>query len=128
MDLIALMIFFGVSLVGCTLIISDSKLMAPLRDWIRNKNVPFIFGHKLVDMMECPQCCGTWVGIFGFWVAFPFIPIHWTYWQMIMLFPVCILSGAACSVLAVLTRALQDWLTLNISIPEGIFDEAIDKK
>jgi hypothetical protein len=123
MFLLAILLFFAVALVGMTSIIVDSKVMLPLREWVKEKKIPFIFGHELIDMMECHQCAGFWVGMTMWPLALPFLPIEWTFWRLLVLVPMGILVGCAISILAPLTRALQDWLTLNITIPENLWND-----
>lgn len=46
-------LLFG--LVGITFIITDSKIVAPIRN--------LFGGTKIGEMLECGQCTGFWVGI-----------------------------------------------------------------
>ncbi len=56
--------FFALVAIGMTHIIVDSSIFAPVRDWIRAKMPGFV--SKII---ECYQCCGTWVGFFAaFWL------------------------------------------------------------
>jgi len=51
-------LFFAAA-VGLTLIIVDSALIAPIRDWVADRD-----SLSLVSkMIECYQCCGFWCGI-----------------------------------------------------------------
>ena len=127
MELFSILLFFAVAFVGMTSIITESRLMAPVRDWVKEKDIPFIFGHKLIEMLECPQCSGFWVGSTLWPLVLPFLPFRWTGWQLLTLIPMGLLAGSAISILSVLTRALQDYLTLNITIPEGLLNEEANK-
>lgn len=60
--------FFALAVVGMTHIIVDSNLFAPIRDWIKGRSEAKFFGF-LSRIIECYQCCGTWVGFFAaFWL------------------------------------------------------------
>ena len=123
MELFSVMLFFAVAFVGLTSLIVDSKVMAPVREFIERKKVPFIFGHKLIDALNCHQCTGFWVGLTMWPLTLPFLPIEWSLWKLLVLIPTGVLVGCAISILAPLTRALQDYLTLNVSIPENLWNE-----
>lgn len=59
------LLFFALAVIGMTHIIVDSSLFLPVRDWIKAKLPEFI--SKII---ECYQCCGTWVGFFvTFWLV-----------------------------------------------------------
>ena len=59
-----LLVFFVFAVIGMTHIIVDSSLFEPVREWIKDKLHPFFS-----RVIECYQCCGTWVGFFvTFWL------------------------------------------------------------
>lgn len=63
----AQLLFFALATIGMTHIIVDSSLMQRFRDFVKDR-LPAFFGK----VIECYQCCGTWVGFFtAFWL------IHW---------------------------------------------------
>jgi hypothetical protein len=119
---VAIPLFFAIGLVGLTHIIVDSKIMSGWRERVRENDVPFL-GYKLYDMMTCHQCTGFWVGLFGWPWAIPFLSIEWSFSKVFALPVVAILSGSAISLLAMMTRSCIDWLTLNIQIPEELWNE-----
>ena len=58
------LVFFAFATIGMTHIIVDSSIFAPVRDFVKEK-LPSFFGK----IIECYQCCGTWVGFFAaFWL------------------------------------------------------------
>jgi hypothetical protein len=58
------LLFFALAVIGMTHIIVDSSIFQPVRDWVKNK-LPGFFSR----IIECYQCCGTWVGFFvTFWL------------------------------------------------------------
>jgi len=75
--------FFVLAVIGMTHIIVDSSLFQPVRDWIKNKWHPFFS-----RIIECYQCCGTWVGFFA------------TFWLISWHPAVILLGGCAASFLA----------------------------
>lgn len=123
MTTFAVLLFFAIGLVGLTHIIVDSKFFAPIRDLARQSEIKLPFGHSLYDLLSCYQCAGTWVGILLSWTALPFLPIQWNFIKIALLPLVFLVSGGGISVLSVLARALIDWLTLNIQIPEALLNE-----
>lgn len=68
------LVFFALAVIGMTHIIVDSTIIAPVRDWIKwmgedsfnDKTNQPIKGWRLfkffTKIIECYQCCGTWVG------------------------------------------------------------------
>jgi len=46
--------------VGCTFIITNSKLFKPVREWVTKKSL------KLGGMISCPQCFGVYGGMISF--------------------------------------------------------------
>lgn len=115
-------LFFALGMIGITLIIVDSKLMLPVRNGIKESKIKFL-GHELYDMVTCHQCCGFWVGFLCWPSVLPFIHVDWTLLSILSIPVIAIMSGAAMSYLAMLARAIIDWLTLNIQIPPEMFDE-----
>jgi len=60
----AQLFFFALATIGMTHIIVDSNIFAPFRDFAKNRLPGFV--SKII---ECYQCCGTWVGFFcAFWL------------------------------------------------------------
>jgi hypothetical protein len=58
---LSILILFLLGTVGATMIIVDSTIMQPVRDWARKK-----LPSKVYRLIECYQCSGFWVGvIFG---------------------------------------------------------------
>jgi len=51
------LVLFVVGVVGMTHIIVDSKISAPVDEWIRPRS-PW-----LADLMDCYQCAGFWCGV-----------------------------------------------------------------
>jgi MFS family permease len=122
MDNLLVLVFFVLGAVGATHIIVDGKVMSAVRAWVKDKHIPFL-GFELSDMLECHQCCGTWVGMLFWPVVVPFLSMEWTTWRLVALPAVALLSGCAISLLAVVFRSLIDWLTLSVSIPQELLNE-----
>jgi len=112
-------LFSVIGLVGLTFIIVESEIAESWRKWWGN-NVRFkLFGVKMSKVVDCHQCTGFWVGLFGTPWLLPWLPPPSVFMiGNILLLPViAFLSGCAISFLAVVARAVLDWLTLNINIP-----------
>lgn len=56
--MIGTFLFFAVAVIGFTHILVDSSLFQPVRDWLKTKLHPYVYG-----ILECYQCCGFWCGI-----------------------------------------------------------------
>lgn len=54
------LILFLLGVVGMTMIIVDSSIMAPVRDLLQK-----ILSEKVYKLFECYQCMGFWTGITG---------------------------------------------------------------
>lgn len=104
-------VFFCFAVIGMTNILVDSKLFEPVREYYK------IRSNKIYEILNCHQCCGTWVGFFcGFslllfnnnWVDFfnyiIEIPIHGTIiyllYSLLKLIVLTLLSGCAGSFLS----------------------------
>jgi len=120
---IAVLVFFALGLVGLTHIIVDSTIMSKWRKYVKDNDIPFLFGYKLYDMVSCHQCAGFWVGLVGWPWALPFLSIEWSFLKILVLPVIALLSGCAISLLTMTSRALIDWLTLNVQIPEELWNE-----
>jgi hypothetical protein len=55
-DALAALIILGAANAGVTLIVNESTLFEPLREWADRLN-PY-----LGELLRCPVCLGTWVG------------------------------------------------------------------
>lgn len=92
-------VLYVLGAIGLTHIMVDSKIIAPIREWLE-KPVwpsfltvlwclfiwPFLFGYKVIlhpiqcvndyvippisSMIGCYQCCGFWMGLVAGWFAF----------------------------------------------------------
>jgi hypothetical protein len=91
------LILFILSSIGLCHILVDSALFAPVRDWIKDKNIkqPWCFIDKI---FSCYQCMGCWGGWFcGFFLL--------TYWPLNIIdyftnFAVVFMAGFAGSFLS----------------------------
>jgi len=54
-------LLFILGVIGITHIVVDSKLFAPLRDWLGKPGG--WLRSKVYQIVTCYQCCGTWVGL-----------------------------------------------------------------
>lgn len=69
MPLISVFLFmFGV--IGMTHIIVDSKIFAPIRDWLQ-KRLP----EKVSSVITCYQCTGFWCGLLTGWIVVSHDPL-----------------------------------------------------
>ena len=60
----AQLVFFSLATIRMTHTMVDSNLFAPVRDFAKARLPEFVS-----KILECYQCCGTWVGFFtGFWL------------------------------------------------------------
>lgn len=51
------MYYVFIACIGLTLIITQSKIFAPIRNFIESKN------EKLGELINCSMCTGFWVGL-----------------------------------------------------------------
>ena len=51
-------LLFATAVIGMTNILVDSKIAAPLRDWLKT-----VLHPKAYEVFECHQCMGTWCGL-----------------------------------------------------------------
>jgi hypothetical protein len=126
MSVFTVLLFFCIGLVGLTHIIVDSKIMSKWREYVEENDIPFL-GYKLHDLLTCHQCCGFWVGLLGGPWAIPFLSIKWTMPKLVAMPVVFLLCGCAISLLTMVSRAFIDWLTLNVQIPEELWNESEEK-
>jgi len=85
--------------IGITNIIVDSNLFAPIRDMLKT-----ILPEKLYEILECHQCCGTWVGFLCGIILFSYNPL---------LLLVC---GGAGSCLTMWSYTLSEFIMSQTSI------------
>ena len=51
------MFYVFIACIGLTLIITQSQIFKPIRDFVESKN------EKLGELINCSMCTGFWVGI-----------------------------------------------------------------
>lgn len=56
-------ILFCLATIGLCLIIVDSVIMQPVRNWLKTK-----LPHNIYSIFECYQCSGTWCGFLMGWI------------------------------------------------------------
>jgi hypothetical protein len=84
---------FIIGVIGITHIIVESKLLKPVREWIKPRF------PKLYELLTCYQCSGFWVGLICG------IPYYTLCWQLIFwLF----LFGGMGSILSVIAATVLD--------------------
>lgn len=100
------LLLFGLASVGLTHILVDGKIF----DWLRQsvKNISF-----LNDIFSCHQCMGFYAGLLCAAVLHSYIGVS----VNLSLVPMLLLLACAASFLAMFSRAVLDYLTLNVNIP-----------
>jgi hypothetical protein len=94
------LLLFIVGVIGITHIVVDSKITAPIRDWLSNPN-RFIIFKFLHSMMTCYQCAGFWCGLLcGLTLR------EANYWHVLI-------AGGAGSFLSSLAAAVLNYLEAN---------------
>ena len=86
-------LLFGCASVGMTLILVDSAIFMPVREWFASK--PTWIYQKISEALECHQCTGYWSGLLCGAVIVSTNPLE------------VLICGFAGSYLAVLTSAIM---------------------
>lgn len=122
----AVIFLFVFGMIGLTFIISQSKIMHPIRERIKQSPAT-AFGHPIYDLINCVQCAGFWVGLLCWPNVLFLINIDITWLLVVCLPTIAIMSGCTISILSVLVGAIIDWLTLNLNLPQEFFNAAEDE-
>lgn len=98
-------LFYVLSVVGVTTIVTQSFIFSPIREWVKSKH------DFLGTLIECPTCFGFWVGVFlSLHTYSPFYEVtyseSWFYYYFYWVWVRFALDGAIASIVATFATVL----------------------
>ncbi len=110
MHCIVFAVFWGLSVLGATLIVTKGRIFAPVRRLARRRNANGLGAEtELSRFLGCPLCMGFWVGVMFFAMGFGVVTFH-DHSGLIGLVAVGLVHGAAAACVARLGAELSEIL------------------